>query len=97
MLAKCLDGTRSMNLSNNAIKDAGLKMLAKHLKTNFTVTHFDARGNDITSDGAFTSPIVSQKTRRCWKFLSILTGWIIALRLIWQKISLRIARRDCRF
>jgi len=53
MLAKCLDGTRSMNLSNNAIKDAGLKMLAKHLKTNFTVTHFDARGNDITSDGAF--------------------------------------------
>ena len=53
MLAKCLDGTRSLNLSNNAIKDAGLKMLAKHLKTNFTVTHFDARGNDITSDGAF--------------------------------------------
>jgi Ran GTPase-activating protein (RanGAP) involved in mRNA processing and transport len=38
-LAKCLDGTRSLNLSN--------------LKTNFTVTHFDARGNDITSDGAF--------------------------------------------
>ena len=53
MLAKCLDGTRRLNLSNNAIKDAGLKMLAKHLKTNFTVTHFDARGNDITSDGAF--------------------------------------------
>ena len=52
-LAKCLDGTRSLNLSNNGIKDAGLKILARHLKTNFTVTHFDARGNDITSDGAF--------------------------------------------
>jgi Ran GTPase-activating protein (RanGAP) involved in mRNA processing and transport len=42
-----------LNLSNNGIKDAGLKILARHLKTNFTVTHFDARGNDITSDGAF--------------------------------------------
>ena len=52
-LAKCLDGTRSLNLSNNGIKDAGLKILARHLKTNFTVTHFEARGNDITSDGAF--------------------------------------------
>ena len=52
-LAKCLDGTTSLNLSNNGIKDAGLKMLSKHLKTNFTLTHFDARGNEITSDGAF--------------------------------------------
>jgi Ran GTPase-activating protein (RanGAP) involved in mRNA processing and transport len=52
-LAKCLDGTRSLNLSNNGIKDAGLKMLSKHLKTNFTLTHFDVRGNEITSDGAF--------------------------------------------
>jgi len=52
-LARCLDGVRILNLSNNSIKDAGLKILSKSLKSNFTLTHFDVRGNDITSDGAY--------------------------------------------
>ena len=96
-LAKCLDGTRSLNLSNNGIKDAGLKILARHLKTNFTVTHFEARGNDITSDGAFylADCLSENSTLLDISLDSNRLDDRAAIDL--AKISLQISRRDCRF